>query len=268
MMHLSSLSKARWLVALAALGSAVAVLAPLSLIVGQIASLCALLGCVAALWWLWKTELVVRQGIRIFESISNGRFDARFLNIKERGNLGQLMHLGNRMIDMTDTFMREMVHTMDAVTEGRYYRKVIETGMSGLFLRSARQVNMMTDFMQNRINKFSHSADSFESSVGAVIGRVSDAAEEMTHAVGDINDRLLESARIAAAAHVEAGRTNDMVMGLAEAARQISEVTRLISVIADQTNLLALNATIEAARAGGRPKRWRGWPTRRCGSVR
>jgi methyl-accepting chemotaxis protein len=48
----------------------------------------------------------------------------------------------------------------------------------------------------------------------------------------------------------EAGRTDGLVKGLAEAAQKIGAVTSLINEIASQTNLLALNATIEAARAG------------------
>jgi len=48
----------------------------------------------------------------------------------------------------------------------------------------------------------------------------------------------------------EAGRTNERVHALAEAAQKIGDVVKLINDIASQTNLLALNATIEAARAG------------------
>jgi methyl-accepting chemotaxis protein len=47
-----------------------------------------------------------------------------------------------------------------------------------------------------------------------------------------------------------ARETNATVQGLAEGAKRIGDVVRLINDIAAQTNLLALNATIEAARAG------------------
>ena len=48
----------------------------------------------------------------------------------------------------------------------------------------------------------------------------------------------------------EAQVTNQDIGALAEGARKIGDVTKLIRNIAGQTNLLALNATIEAARAG------------------
>ena len=43
---------------------------------------------------------------------------------------------------------------------------------------------------------------------------------------------------------------SDTATALAQGARKIGDVTKLIRDIAGQTNLLALNATIEAARAG------------------
>ena len=48
----------------------------------------------------------------------------------------------------------------------------------------------------------------------------------------------------------EAHGTNREIDALAQAARKIGDVIKLIRDIAGQTNLLALNATIEAARAG------------------
>jgi methyl-accepting chemotaxis protein len=48
----------------------------------------------------------------------------------------------------------------------------------------------------------------------------------------------------------EAQVTNQDIGALAQGARKIGDVTKLIRNIAGQTNLLALNATIEAARAG------------------
>ncbi|HYD29836.1 MAG TPA: methyl-accepting chemotaxis protein [Azospirillaceae bacterium] len=79
---------------------------------------------------------------------------------------------------------------------------------------------------------------------------VATSAEELSSSVNEIERQISESRRIADAAVQEAGRTNQTVGTLADAAQKIGDVINLINNIAGQTNLLALNATIEAARAG------------------
>ncbi len=79
---------------------------------------------------------------------------------------------------------------------------------------------------------------------------VAAAVEELSASGAEIGRRVEDSTRIAAKAVSEAGRTNDTVKSLADAAQKIGQVVDMISGIAGQTNLLALNATIEAARAG------------------
>ncbi|KAA0596667.1 methyl-accepting chemotaxis protein [Azospirillum lipoferum] len=79
---------------------------------------------------------------------------------------------------------------------------------------------------------------------------VAAAAEELSHSIEEINQRIAASSRMANDAVGEVEKTNGTVAGLAEAAQKIGEVVNLIQSIAGQTNLLALNATIEAARAG------------------
>jgi len=82
------------------------------------------------------------------------------------------------------------------------------------------------------------------------IQTVAAAAEELSSSITEISRQVAHSAGITSAAQEEAGRTNQKVQGLAEAAKRIGQVVKLINDIASQTNLLALNATIEAARAG------------------
>jgi methyl-accepting chemotaxis protein len=79
---------------------------------------------------------------------------------------------------------------------------------------------------------------------------VASAAEELSSSIAEIGRQVTSAARIAGKAVEEAGRTNENVKGLSEAAQKVGEVVKLINDIAGQTNLLALNATIEAARAG------------------
>ncbi|HLO76510.1 MAG TPA: methyl-accepting chemotaxis protein [Magnetospirillum sp.] len=76
------------------------------------------------------------------------------------------------------------------------------------------------------------------------------ATELLSSSIGEISGQVRQSTDIAGAAMRQANDTGVAVGELAEAARRIDDVVKLIREIAAQTNLLALNATIEAARAG------------------
>ena len=76
------------------------------------------------------------------------------------------------------------------------------------------------------------------------------AADELSSSIAEIGRRLNQTTEVVRVAVEEAQVTNQDIGALAQGARKIGDVTKLIRNIAGQTNLLALNATIEAARAG------------------
>tara|TARA_R110002012_G_scaffold101334_5_gene240374 strand:+ start:305 stop:2023 length:1719 start_codon:yes stop_codon:yes gene_type:complete len=76
------------------------------------------------------------------------------------------------------------------------------------------------------------------------------SANELFTSIQRISDLVNNASEISGRATTEAGRSREVIAGMAEAAAKVTEVVGLISDIAEQTNLLALNATIEAARAG------------------
>ena len=79
---------------------------------------------------------------------------------------------------------------------------------------------------------------------------VAAAIEELSASVREIGEHVAQSGQVVARAVDQATQSNEQMHSLAEAARRIGDVVKLINDIAGQTNLLALNATIEAARAG------------------
>jgi methyl-accepting chemotaxis protein len=79
---------------------------------------------------------------------------------------------------------------------------------------------------------------------------VSEALEQLSSAIMDINSKMGRASSITRVAVDEAHKADKTVESLNEAASKIGEVVILINAIAEQINLLALNATIEAARAG------------------
>ncbi len=84
----------------------------------------------------------------------------------------------------------------------------------------------------------------------ASVQTVAAASEQLLSAINEISQKVEESAGFTRQAVSRAQATNVTVEGLAESAKKIDNVMKMIQDIAWQTNLLALNATIEAARAG------------------
>ena len=82
------------------------------------------------------------------------------------------------------------------------------------------------------------------------VEKAASAADEMAVSIAEISRQLSQTNNVVGTAAGEAGATNDQIGGLAQAARKIGDVVKIIQNVAGQTNLLALNATIEAARAG------------------
>jgi methyl-accepting chemotaxis protein len=96
----------------------------------------------------------------------------------------------------------------------------------------------------------SRAVASASATAAANVDTVAAATEELTTSIAEINERVVQSSRIARDAVKMAADTTSKVQRLSAASEKIGAVIDLIRAIAAQTNLLALNATIEAARAG------------------
>ena len=76
------------------------------------------------------------------------------------------------------------------------------------------------------------------------------ATTELSNSVAEIGHMADQTAAVVRVAVGHGQMTSQNIDSLAQVARKIGDVVKLIRDIAGQTNLLALNATIEAARAG------------------
>jgi len=113
--------------------------------------------------------------------------------------------------------------------------KSAATAMHGLTDQASRQAGT--------IAQGSHEASQSVQTVAA-------ATEELTAAIGEINQQVTRCTMVSKEAVEAAKAANTDVESLTDSAQRIGNVVGLINEIASQTNLLALNATIEAARAG------------------
>ena len=159
-------------------------------------------------------EVRTREMLRVMESITAGDLESRLLSIDDTDPHAPLYHALNTMLDTIDAYVREATASMHAVSNGVYYRRVLPTGMQGVFERSAETINAATGQLD------------------AEWRQLKAKETQLAELTEDIDG---------------AKRVTD---NLAESTAQIESMSQIIKRIAGQTNLLALNASIEAARVG------------------
>lgn len=182
-----------------------------------------------------------------------GDLEARVRHVPEAEHLGvgAVRDDTNRLLDVTDGFIREAGASLAAASSGRFERELLSAGLPGAFRRQAVVIDEgraamagqhaeLAAAQQSRLNL----AGDFEQDVMRASRDMSGAAHEMAGTVQEL---------IGATAVVE-NRSTDAagaVSRLGDSSATIRQVIGLITDVARQTRLLALNAAIEAARVGG-----------------
>ncbi len=94
-----------------------------------------------ALVWLNALAFSLARGQAACRAVVDGDLESRITHIHEQGALGEMLWNINEFIDTTDSFVRETRATMEHVARGRYYRRVILTGMRGTFADTSHVIN-------------------------------------------------------------------------------------------------------------------------------
>ena len=192
--------------------------------------------------------------LRLITDVCNraaaGDFEARLPSIGDSEEARAARHALNRLLDKTDSFVREAGAALGAAAEGRYHRRFLPRGMQGAFRDAAARIAESSDEMSKSSAQLTEAArsrsalaDELENAVLTVSEQVATAATQMGASANGLADFAREAV-------TGAERGVETVGSLRTASEQIRTAVDLINSVASQTRLLALNATIEAARAG------------------
>jgi methyl-accepting chemotaxis protein len=236
-----------------------------------------------------KVEDTLRGIASVCTKAAEGDMEARIFEAPAPGLIGDTQRAVNRLIDISDAFVREATGNLSSVSQGRYYRRVLERGLPGAFGSAARAANDATGSTETKVRDFQRFA---QDNVAAVIASVASAStelhasaeamsstatdlarqariareetegnnhevssvaaatEQLTASIAEIARQVARSSSMAHQASAEAKQTGATVASLIDAVAKIGAIGKLVNDIADQTKLLALNATVEASRAG------------------
>jgi len=228
----------------------------------------------------------------VAESIARGDLEARLLGADTDTDIGRTALALNQLLDITDAFVRESKASLDAASNGRFHRLLIERGLPGTFRQAAKRINaanrqmkrqavslaaqqaeiarssqalkVASSSLEDNSQEMTHHAEEASGQASRVavsahqltqnMHTLAAATEEMSLTVREIAKNAAAASQVASTAVQEAQASNIRVSRLGESSLEIGKVVRIITHIAQQTRLLALNATIEAAHAGAAGK--------------
>ena len=121
----------------------------------------------------------VQKAVEVCEAVADGDFEARIINITEKGDSARLLHAINRLIDRSDAYVRETRASLEYVEMNKYFRRISVRGMTGAFGEASQVVNKAMDSMEQRVTDFSGVVGGFETQMGEVVEAVASAATEL-----------------------------------------------------------------------------------------
>ena len=185
----------------------------------------------------WKEEIgAISRALAVFQKA-----------VADTANLrGEQQQMRERAADERAGLMRSMADRFEEVVG----RIVNDVSSSAIEMQSSAEALLGFADWTSREVKTCLGSPGTTKKASATMQTIANDTEGLTHAVGQLNERMAYSTEVARQAVVEADRTTASIKDLELSATQVGRIVDLINGIARQTNLLALNATIEAARAG------------------
>ncbi len=161
----------------------------------------------------------------VTSAAAKGNLEPRVLNIDVGGELGSMLHGINRMLDITDAFVRESGASLTYAAHGKYFRKVLERGMLGTFGRTCTIINQASDKMAENEAKLVSAgkqrqelAEEFDTTIKGIVEAVAAASTELQVTAEGLTEN--------AGATTE--RTNQLAVSAAETNCGIDSIAAMI----------------------------------------
>lgn len=161
----------------------------------------------AASFWLFRSQASIHKAIVALSQAADGRLRSRIVDIRERGNIGELSLNINRLLDLFEAFGKETDAAMKAASDARYYRKILQRGFCGDFGHYAANINTTLDTMASNSKSLNGFTERMLKDAVTISMSVNEGNIANAHIVQSIRLARHETQTIAAA-------TEEMVAGI------------------------------------------------------
>lgn len=173
-------------------------------------------------WSLRRAASSVQVAATVCAQAARGDLEARVPGIRDGGDLGRLQKSVNDMLDIVDAFVRESAASMEYVSRGRCFRKVLLRGLPNSFRNGATVINAGTDAMDRKVRDLADAAQGFGSSMDTIARILTTAASELASDSGSMAAAAEETSRQSIAVAAASKQASLNVQTVASAADELS----------------------------------------------
>ncbi len=193
----------------------------------------------------------IRKAADVCEQAASGNLEPRLLLIEGNSDLSRLLHGINKLLDLTDAYVRESGACLDSAAKGKFFRKIIVRGMLGAFNKSAGLANAATHEMAQEhkaLVELGKRRAVLAKELTQVMGSISQTAVAVRSAAGALSEGAQATTEASSTVSSAAGETSLSVHTVASATEQLIASFGEVERQTKESEDLARAAVTDAAR--------------------
>lgn len=173
----------------------------------------------------------VSEIVHVCQEAAKGNLELRIVNQSEDDSLNEVALAVNALLDNIDMYVRESTASLQAASEQRFFRRVLERGMHGAFRKGATTLNAASNQMALQYENMGVIRTRRKEMVGEVDQTLSQSSDRIAKAIGEIGGITRETQILALNAKIEAARAGDAGRGFMIVAEEVSKTSERVDKV-------------------------------------
>jgi len=182
----------------------------------------------------------------VLDGAAKGDLESRVILLDDAGDVARLAKDTNRVLDVTDAFVREARATLGCVRDGKNHRRIVETGMIGTYGLASRTMNEAVSAIEGRLRGFSRVMREFEATVGGVTGTLGEAVHGLSRSADQMRVSADDTEHRTTTIGAAAEETSVTVATVAAATEELTAAVEDIASQAERARTVSDHANAQA----------------------